>query len=111
VELRGNVVLVSSEGLRVETTILRWNNAEGRAWTDQPVTIYKGEGVVTGFGLEARPSEEITLVRGRVKATFGGAKGSGAPPSSSNVLPKPMPRKSGREASDSRAEPAAKVKS
>jgi len=111
VELRGNVVLVSSEGLRVETTVLRWNNAEGRAWTDQPVTIYKGEGVVTGFGLEARPSEEITLVRGRVKATFGGAKASGAPSSSSKALPKPIPRKSGREASDSRAEPAAKVKS
>ena len=110
VELRGNVVLVSSEGLRVETTVLRWNNAEGRAWTDQPVIIYKGEGVVTGFGLEARPSEEITLVRGRVKATFGGAKASGAP-SSSKALPKPIPRKSGREASDSRAEPAAKVKS
>jgi hypothetical protein len=102
-------VLVSSEGLRVETTILRWNNAEGRAWTDQPVTIYKGDGVVTGFGLEARPSEEITLVRGRVKATFGGAK---APSSAlSKPLPKPMPKKTGREASDSRVEPAAKVKS
>jgi LPS export ABC transporter protein LptC len=112
VELRGNVVLVSSEGLRVETTVLRWNNAEGRAWTDQPVTIYKGDGVVTGFGLEARPSEEITLVRGRVKATFGGVKGSGAPSSSSSKpLPKPMPKKTGREASDSRVEPATKVKS
>jgi LPS export ABC transporter protein LptC len=55
VELRGNVVLVSSEGLRVETTVLRWNNAEGRAWTDQPVTLYKGGGIVTGFGLETRP--------------------------------------------------------
>ena len=74
VELRGNVVLVSSEGLRVETTVLHWNNAEGRAWTDQPVTVYKGGGVVRGSGLEARPSEEITLVHGRVTATFGGTK-------------------------------------
>jgi LPS export ABC transporter protein LptC len=75
VELRGNVVLVSSEGLRVETTILRWANADGRAWTEQPVTIYRAGGVVTGSGLEARPSEEITLIRGRVSATFGGDRG------------------------------------
>jgi LPS export ABC transporter protein LptC len=79
VELRGKVVLVSSEGLRVETTVLRWNNVEGRAWTDQPVTIYKGGGVVKGTGLEARPSEEITLVHGRVTATFGGTKTTAAP--------------------------------
>ncbi len=79
VELRGKVVLVSSEGLRVETTVLRWNNAEGRAWTDQPVTIYKGGGVVKGTGLEVRPSEETTLVHGRVTATFGGTKATAAP--------------------------------
>jgi LPS export ABC transporter protein LptC len=79
VELRGKVVLVSSEGLRVETTVLRWNNAEGRAWTDQPVTIYKGGGVVKGTGLEVRPSEEITLVHGRVTAIFGGSKATAAP--------------------------------
>ena len=79
VELRGEVVLVSSEGLRVETTVLRWNNAEGRAWTDQPVAIYKGGGVVKGTGFEVRPSEEITLVHGRVTATFGGTKATPAP--------------------------------
>jgi lipopolysaccharide export system protein LptC len=71
-------VLVSSEGLRVETSVLRWNNAEGRAWTDQPVTIYKGGGVVKGAGLEVRPAEEITLVHGRVTATFGGTKAPAA---------------------------------
>jgi len=70
VELRGNVVLVSSEGMRVETTVLRWANAEGRAWTEQPVTIYRSGGVVKGSGLEARPSEETTLIHGRVTATF-----------------------------------------
>jgi LPS export ABC transporter protein LptC len=70
VELRGNVVLVSSEGMRVETTVLKWMNSEGKAWTDQPVTIYRSGGVVRGTGLEVRPSQEITLVRGRVTATF-----------------------------------------
>ena len=113
VELRGHVVLVSSGGLRVETTVLRWNNAEGRAWTDQPVTIYKGEGVVTGFGLEARPSEEITLVRGRVKATFGGARGPDPKlPVASRGSARLVPKKAGKEASGLRGgELAGKVKS
>jgi LPS export ABC transporter protein LptC len=104
VELRGNVVLVSSEGLRVETTVLRWNNAEGRAWTDQPVTLYKGGGVVTGFGLDARPAEEITFIRGRVKATFGLSKEatptSSAPPKLSKG---PSSRNSGPKASGTSA--------
>lgn len=82
VELRGNVVLTTSEGLRVETSVLRWNNAEGKAWTDQPVTIYRATGVVKGHGLEARPSEEFTFVRGRVKATFGLTKEGRAAPGS-----------------------------
>ena len=82
VELRGNVVLVSSEGLRVETTILRWDNAGGRAWTEQPVTIHRSGGVVVGTGLEARPSEEVTLIHGRVSASFGGEKGRARAPAS-----------------------------
>ena len=76
VELRGNVVLVSSEGMRIETTVLRWANAEGRVWTEQPVTIYRSGGVVKGSGLEARPSEETTLIHGRVTATFSVSKAS-----------------------------------
>ena len=78
VELRGNVVLVSSEGLRVETTVLKWLNAEGKVWTEQPVTIYRSGGVVKGTGLDAMPSQEIAFVRGRVTATFGATK-AGAP--------------------------------
>jgi LPS export ABC transporter protein LptC len=78
VELRGNVVLVSSEGLRVETTVLKWMNADGKVWTEQPVTIYRSGGVVKGTGLDAMPSQETAIVRGRVQATFGSTK-AGAP--------------------------------
>ena len=34
-ELRGNVVLVSSDGLRLETERLRWDAEAQRAWTDR----------------------------------------------------------------------------
>ena len=78
VELRGNVVLLSSEGMRVETTVLRWMNADGRVWTAEPVTIYRSGGVVKGTGLDVSPSEETAVVRGRVTATFSTTK-AGAP--------------------------------
>jgi LPS export ABC transporter protein LptC len=85
VELRGNVVLVSSEGLRVETTVLKWMNADGKIWTEQPVTIYRSGGVVKGTGLDAMPSQETAVVRGRVQATFGATK-AGAPASPKSKL-------------------------
>lgn len=71
VELRGRVVLVSSEGLRLETSKLLWTAKEQRAWTDEPVTIYRAGAVVRGRGLDARVAEQITEVKGRIRATFG----------------------------------------
>ncbi len=38
-EIRGNVVLTSSDGLRLETSVLRWSNEDKRVWTDAPVRI------------------------------------------------------------------------
>jgi len=69
-EIRGNVVLISSDGLRLDTTVLRWSNADKRVWTDAPVRITHPSGVITGSGLDVRVSEETTTVSGRVKATF-----------------------------------------
>jgi LPS export ABC transporter protein LptC len=75
VELRGNVVLVSSDGLRLETDRLRWDASGQRAWTDDPVTIYREGAVVRGTGFESRVDEEATSVKGRVRAIFqGGAR-------------------------------------
>jgi LPS export ABC transporter protein LptC len=70
VELRGNVVLVSSDGLRLETERLRWDAEAQRAWTAEPVTIYRSGTVVRGTGFESRVAEEATSIKGRVRATF-----------------------------------------
>jgi len=70
VELRGNVVLVSSDGLRLETERLRWDAEAQRAWTTEPVTIYRSGAVVRGTGFESRVAEEATSIKGRVRATF-----------------------------------------
>ncbi len=74
VTIRKNVVLVSSDGIRLETDFLRWQAKERRVWTDAPVTLYRKGAVVTGQGLEARLAEERTSVKGRVRATFTGAR-------------------------------------
>jgi LPS export ABC transporter protein LptC len=68
VELRGHVVLVTSDGLRLETERLAWAAKEERAWTDQPVTIYRGGLVVRGTGFESRVNAGATTVKGRLRA-------------------------------------------
>lgn len=70
VELRGSVVIVSSDGLRLETTRLYWVGSDQRAWTDEPVTVYRAGAVVKGQGLEARVEEQTTKIKGRVHAVF-----------------------------------------
>jgi LPS export ABC transporter protein LptC len=77
VELRGNVVLISSDGLRLETDRLRWDAEGQRAWTEDPVVIYRAGAVVRGTGFESRVAEEVTSIKGRVRATF--KRGSAVP--------------------------------
>jgi LPS export ABC transporter protein LptC len=70
-EVRQNVVLTSSDGLRLQTTVLRWDSAQKRLWTDAPVTIYREGAVIHGTGLNVlMGEEEQTQVSGRVRATF-----------------------------------------
>jgi LPS export ABC transporter protein LptC len=71
VEIRGNVVLESSDGLRVETQRVNWTSKDERAWGDDPVTIRYGEGVtIRGQGFEVRAGESAATVKGRVRATL-----------------------------------------
>jgi LPS export ABC transporter protein LptC len=69
-EIRKNVVLTSSDGFRLETNVLRWQGAEKRLWTDEPVRLSRGGAVADGSALEVRMSEEYTTLAGRVHAVF-----------------------------------------
>jgi lipopolysaccharide export system protein LptC len=64
------VVLVSSDGLRLETERLRWDAEGQRAWTSEPVTIYRSGTVLRGTGFESRVAEEASSIKGRVRAIF-----------------------------------------
>lgn len=70
VEIRKNVVLVNSEGIRLETDTLRWEAKERRVWTTDPVTIFRDGVIVRGRGLDAWMSDERTQVKGRLRAVF-----------------------------------------
>jgi LPS export ABC transporter protein LptC len=74
VEIRGNVVLTSDDGLRVETSVLRWHAHDKRLWTDEPVRILRDGTVIDGTGLEVQMDEQMTTVAGRVRASFPGGK-------------------------------------
>jgi LPS export ABC transporter protein LptC len=69
-EIRHNVVMLSDDGLRLETSILRWDGAGRRLWTDVPVRIVRRGAVIDGRALDVHTAEEATTVQGRVRATF-----------------------------------------
>ena len=73
-EVRRNVVLTSDDGLRLETTVLRWRGADRRLWTDVPVRIFRGGAVIDGTALDVKMTEEATTVQGRVRAVFEGVR-------------------------------------
>jgi LPS export ABC transporter protein LptC len=70
VEVRRNVVVTSNDGLRLETTVLRWHAEDKRLWTDAPVRITRNGSIVLGTGLDVRMEDEATTIEGRVRATF-----------------------------------------
>ena len=70
IEIRGNVVVTSSDGLRLETEVLRWNGEERRLWTDTPVMLSGRGSVVRGSRLEVAMAEDATTIGGPVRARF-----------------------------------------
>jgi len=74
VEIRNNVVLTSSDGLRLETSVLRWQGAERRLWTDAPVRLSRGGAIADGTALDVRMADESTTLTGRVHTIFSETK-------------------------------------
>lgn len=69
-EIRDQVVVTSDDGVRLETAVLRWHNEDRRLWTDAPVRILREGTVVQGRGLDVRMADDVTTVKGPVRATF-----------------------------------------
>jgi LPS export ABC transporter protein LptC len=69
-EVRKNVVVVSDDGVRLETSLLRWDAAAGRLWTDAAVTLTRSGTVVRGSGLSVYVSEDRAVVMGPVRVSI-----------------------------------------
>ena len=70
IEVRNNVVLVSDDGLRLETSVLRWQAGAQRLWTNAPVRITRDGTTIEGSGLVVNLAKETAEVAGRVRAEF-----------------------------------------
>lgn len=74
VEIRDNVVVTSSDGLQLETSVLRWDGRERRLWSDAPVRLSRAGSVIRGGAFELRLDDERTTVGGPVHAVFAQAR-------------------------------------
>jgi LPS export ABC transporter protein LptC len=70
VEVRKNVVITSSDGLRMDTNVIRWDADAQRLWTDEPVTLSRDGSVIQGTAFDMTTDDENATVAGRVRATF-----------------------------------------
>jgi LPS export ABC transporter protein LptC len=70
VEARRNVVVTSSDGMRLETTVLRWDAEGKRLWTDRPVRVVRAGSIIEGKAFDLRMHDETATINGRVRAQF-----------------------------------------
>src|SRR5207253_1757707 len=69
VEVRKNVVITSSDGLRMDTNVIHWDADAQRLWTDEPVTLSRDGSVIQGTAFDMTTDDENATVAGRVRAT------------------------------------------
>jgi LPS export ABC transporter protein LptC len=69
-EVRRNVVLTSDDGLRLETTVLRWHAADQRLWTDAPVRMTRSGARIDGTALDVKMADDAAIIKGPVRAVF-----------------------------------------
>jgi LPS export ABC transporter protein LptC len=69
-EARGNVVIVRTDGARLTTSIIKYDQSKNQVTTDQPYTTDQGDKHFTGTGFVSDPSFENVISRG-VRGTAG----------------------------------------
>ncbi len=70
-EARGNVVVVKTDGSRLTTTILRYDQTQNKVSTDQPYTYDSADKHIQGVGFVTDPSL-TNITTNRIRGTGGG---------------------------------------
>jgi LPS export ABC transporter protein LptC len=76
-EARGDVVVTTTDGVRIETSSLRYLNREQKIVSDAFVRLERNGTVVTGVGFESDPSLEHFVLKRRVQAQVQTTEGGG----------------------------------
>jgi LPS export ABC transporter protein LptC len=76
-EARGNVVVTTTEGVRIETESLRFLNRQRKIVSDERVRLERNGDVVTGIGFESDPSLEHFTIKREVRAQVQSSPGGG----------------------------------
>jgi LPS export ABC transporter protein LptC len=67
---RGDVVVVTEEGRRLESEVLLWDPSRSLIHTDAFVRFTDGDQVLTGYGLETDPDLTNVLIKSQVEGAF-----------------------------------------
>jgi len=76
-EARGQVVVTTTEGVRIETESLRFLNRQRKIVSDERVRLERNGDVVTGIGFESDPSLEHFTIKREVRAQVQSSPGGG----------------------------------
>jgi len=75
-EARGNVVVTTESGIRMETDSLRWQNTAAKIVSDGFVKVTRQHDVVTGYGFESDPSLDHFHLKRQVRAEVTDTQGN-----------------------------------
>ncbi len=76
-EARGNVVVTTEDGVRIETSSLTFLNRERKIVSEEFVRLERNGDVVTGVGFESDPSLEHFTIKRQVRAQVQTSPGGG----------------------------------
>jgi len=69
-EARGNVVVTGSDGVKLETETLNWQSETRQISSDDSVTVYRNEDILTGWGFRGDPDLGSFKILKDMKATI-----------------------------------------
>lgn len=69
-EVRRNVVVLNQKGEKLQTEKLVWSRKDGKVYTDEPVTIRRGDEIVHGKGLEASEDFSDYVIKETTGTTY-----------------------------------------
>lgn len=69
-EARGNVVVTGSDGVRLETEALNWQSETRQIASDDSVTVYRNDDILSGWGFRGDPDLGSFRILKDMKATI-----------------------------------------